>query len=182
MFDEINDDYYKPILVKRFFNEGYKEYESRGDKDKTLSIEQYLNKIIPYLKELINNHKAINNESNEWKIQLNMCIKFVSLIDTKDTRTFFVWSDNNEIRLGNETDDIVNNLIESFLNAYQKEQDVLREGSNFVFENVELLKYCIHKTSLKRGSSYIKSPEWLANKKAIINPKNTKCNRFLNIQ
>ena len=51
----------------------------------------------------------------------------------------------------------------------------MREGSNFVFENVESLKYCIHKTSLKRGSSYIKSPEWLANKKAIINPKNTKC-------
>ena len=31
-------------------------------------------------------------------------------------------------------------------------------------------------TSLKRGSSCIKSPEWLSNKKAIINPKNTKCN------
>ena len=79
-----------------------------------------------------------------------MCIKFVSLIDTKNTRTFYVWSDNNEIRLGNETDDIVNNLIESFLNNYQKEQDVLREGSNFVFENVESLIYCTHKTSLKR--------------------------------
>ena len=51
MFDEINendDNYYKPILVKSSFNEDYKVYESRGDKDKTLSIEQYLNKIIPY--------------------------------------------------------------------------------------------------------------------------------------
>ena len=88
LFDEINDDYCKSILVKSSFNESYKEYESRGDKDKTLSIQQYLNKITPYLKELINNHKAINNGSNEWKIQLNMCIKFVSLIDTKDTRIF----------------------------------------------------------------------------------------------
>ena len=152
LFEEINDDYYKPILVNSSFNGGYKEYESRGDKGATLSIEQYLNKIMPYLKELINNHRAINNGSNEWKIQLNMCIKFVSLMDTKDTRTFFVWSENNEIRLGNETDDIVKNLIDSFLNSYQKEQEVLREGSNFVFENVKSLKYCIHKTSLKRGS------------------------------
>ena len=51
----------------------------------------------------------------------------------------------------------------------------MREGSNFVFENVESLRYGIHKTSLKGGCAYIKSPKWLANKKAIINPKNTKC-------
>ena len=63
LFEEINEDYYKPILVKSSFNENYKEFESRGDKDKTISIEQYLNKTIPYLKELINNHKAINNGS-----------------------------------------------------------------------------------------------------------------------
>ena len=51
--------------LKSSFNEGYKEQESRGDKDKTLSIEQYLSEIIPYLKELINNYKAIKNDSNE---------------------------------------------------------------------------------------------------------------------
>ena len=80
MLEEINendDDYYKPILVKSYFAESYKEYETRGDKDKTLSVEQYLNTIIPYLKELINNHKAIKNSSDEWKMQLNMRIKFV---------------------------------------------------------------------------------------------------------
>ena len=64
--EEINeDDYYKPILANSFFKGGYKEYESRGDKDKTLLVEQYLDKIIPYLKELINNDKAINNGSNK---------------------------------------------------------------------------------------------------------------------
>ena len=75
--------------------------------------------------------------------------------------------------LGNETDDIVKRLISSFLNNYQKEELILKNGSNFVFESVGLLSYRIHKTSLKRGNSYIKSPEWVANKKAIINsPKN----------
>ena len=38
------------------------------------------------------------------------------------------------------------------------------------------MRYKFHKTSLKRGSSNIKSPELIANKKATINPKNTKCN------
>ena len=48
----------------------------------------------------------------------------------------------------------------------------MRNGSNFVFESVDLLSYHIHKTSLKRGSSYIKSPVWILNKKATINPEN----------
>ena len=68
--------------------------------------------------------------------------------------------------------DVVKRLINSFLNNYQQEELILRNGSNFVFESVGLLSYHIHKTSLKRGNSYIKSPEWVANKKAIINPKN----------
>ena len=93
-----------------------------------------------------------------------------------DIRTFYVWSKNEEIRLGNETDDIVESLINSFLNNYQKEQQVSREKSNLVFDCVDSMRYKFHKTSLKRGSSYIKSPEWIANKKVTINPKNTKCN------
>ena len=68
-----------------------------------------------------------------------------------------MWSDNEEIRLGNETDDVIKRLISSFLNNYQKEQIILRNGSNFVFESVDLLTYHIHKTSLKRRNSCIKS-------------------------
>ena len=181
LFDaDNNEDYYKPILVKSSFKENYKYYESRGDKDKKLSIEQYLDVIKPYLSDLINDHKAIETSSNEWKIQINMHINFVSSNDTGEIRTVFVWSDNEEIRLGNETDDIVKRLINSFLNNYQKEEKLLRNGSNFVFESVDLLSYHIHKTSLKRGKSYIKSPEWILNKRATINPKNkdNKCFQY----
>ena len=171
VFDNIDDDYYKPILVKGSFNENYKYYESRGDKDKKLSIEQYLDRIKPYLSDLINENKALENNLDEWKVQINMSVNFVSFNDTGEIRTIFVLSDNEEIRLGNETDDIVNRLVSSFLNNYQKEEIILRNGSNFVFESVDLLSYHIHKTSLKRGKSYIKSPEWLINKRATINPK-----------
>ena len=67
VFDNIDDDddYYKPILVKSSFDENYKYYESRGDKDKKLSIEQYLDMIKPYLSDLINENKAIKTSSNE---------------------------------------------------------------------------------------------------------------------
>ena len=170
--DDDGNDYYKPILVEISFKNNYKYYESRGDKDKKLSVKQYLYKIMPYLSDLINDHKAIRNESKEWKIQINMHVNFISSNDTGEIRTIFVWSDNEEIRLGNETDDIIKGLINSFLNNYQKEEIILRNGSGFVFESVDLLSYHVHKTSLKRGKSYIKSPEWVINKRATINPKN----------
>ena len=135
---------------------------------------------MPYLSDLINDHKTIRNESNEWKIQINMHVNFVSSNDTGEIRTIFVWSDNEEIRSGNETDDIIKGLLNSFLNNYQKEEIILRNGSNFVFESVDLLSYHIHKTNLKRGKSYIKSPEWILNKRATINPKNkdNKCFQY----
>ena len=46
------------------------------------------------------------------------------------------------------------------------------KGSDFVFESVDLLDYKLHRVRLRRGGSYIKSPEWLLHKGATINPKN----------
>ena len=85
-----NEDYYKPILVTSSFKENYKYYESRGDKHNKLSIEQYLDMIKPYLTELINQNKAIETSSSEWKIQINMHINFVSSNDTGEIRIVFV--------------------------------------------------------------------------------------------
>ena len=173
MFDNVDDnDYYKPILLKSSFKENYKYYQSRGDKDKKISVRQYSDMIKPYWSDLINENKAIKNNSNEWKLQINMHVNFVSSNDNGENRTIFVWSDNEEIRLGNKTDDIIKRLINSFLNKYQKKEIILRKGSSFVFESVDLLSYHIHKTSLRRGNSYVKSSEWLINKRATINPKN----------
>ena len=99
LFDN-DDDYYcsKPILIKSSFKNNYKYYERKGDNYKNLSVKQYLHMIMPYLKDLINNHK-----SNEWKIQINMHVSFVSSTDTGETRTIYGQSDNEEIMLGNET-------------------------------------------------------------------------------
>ena len=46
------------------------------------------------------------------------------------------------------------------------------KGSDFVFENVDLLYYSRHKISLNRGGSYIDSPTWIKHKKATLNPQN----------
>ena len=47
-----------------------------------------------------------------------------------------------------------------------------RESSSFVYESVEECNIHFHKIDLRRGSSFIDTPEWLKNKKATINPQN----------
>ena len=88
LFGSINNDdnYYKPVLVKTSFKDGHKYYESRDDRDKKLSVKQYLYMIMP--SDLINDHKATRIESNEWKTQLNMSVNFISSNDTGEIRTF----------------------------------------------------------------------------------------------
>ena len=133
--------------------------------------------IIPYLAELINERK---NNNNEYKIQLSMDVNFMCITDKEKTRTFYVKSDNKEIRLGNSTSNTVNQLIESFLSNHQKEEQISRNGSNYTFEGVDILAIHFRNIKLKSGKSYIKSPEWISCKKATINPKNkdNKCFQY----
>ena len=51
-------------------------------------------------------------------------------------------------------------------------------SSTFIYESFELLNIHFNKIDLQRGASYIPTPSWIKNKKATINPKNTKnvCN------
>ena len=72
---------------------------------------------------------------------------------------------------GKDTYDIIREIFSSFLHNYQEELQMIK-GSDFVFESVDLLDYKLHRVRLRRGGSYIKSPEWLLHKGATINPKN----------
>ena len=71
--------------------------------------------------------------------------------------------------MGNETNEIIEKLFESLLKNYQKDLEESMRGSEFVFDSIDLLYYHLQKIGLKRGRSYIDSPKWLKNKKAIIN-------------
>ena len=130
--------------------------------------------IIPKLEELINKRK--NNNNNKQKVQLSIDVNFININDKEITRTFYVRSDNEEIMLGNDTSDI-NKILESLLNNYQKEEQILRGGSDYIFESIDILGVHFYNIKLKRGKSYIESPEWISSKKPTINPKNTKDNK-----
>ena len=60
---EEQENYYESVRVSNFWSNSYIEYDSNRDRNKIISVEKYLNKISPYLKD-INNLK----KSDTWKI------------------------------------------------------------------------------------------------------------------
>ena len=69
-----------------------------------------------------------------------------------------------------DMDEIVSAMIEHM--KQQIENPALRD-SKFVFNTIIQMDIDFHRLNLTRGSSYIPLPDWLAKKKAIINPKNS---------
>ena len=150
--------------------------------------------IRPYLRDLINEHKPIdesNNESNdesndenddidrtEWKIQLAMQNSCIYITSFEETRTLYTKSEPVEIFMGSDTNDVIDRLFNTLLQRFQHAQETSNDrGSEFIPESVELLYYHFQRTDIRRAESYIMSPDWIANKKATINPKNEKDNK-----
>ena len=163
-------EYHKPILAKSSFEGNCVKYTSSGDF--TSSIGAYFEKINFYLSSSIYYYML----KGEWKIQVSMQVSFISPIN-EETDIIHSKSDNVEIMGGRSTNDILNMLIETFKQRYQEGLETRMQDSNYVFNQIKLLEYHFHKISISRGSSYITTLDWIANKKYTINPKNTKDNR-----
>ena len=142
LFNEINEeDCYRLIKFKHALNDEYVEYESRGDEDNILSIWEYFNMIRPYLIDTIYNHKA----QGDCKIQLIMRVIFVSSIDRAEFRVLHTKSDNVEIMISKETNDIIDQLLNSFIKRCQEGLETKMKGSEFIYDKVDLLYYKLHK-------------------------------------
>ena len=87
LFNAIHlNDYNKPTLIKSVFSNNYEEYEIREDKNKNLSLKQYIHMFTAELFELINEKK--NSTQNEQKVQLTIAVKFVNTTDIGKLRIF----------------------------------------------------------------------------------------------
>ena len=109
-----------------------------------------------------------------------MAINFISSKDSDETRTMHTKSNNVEIMMGSETNKIIEDLFEPFLQKYQEVLEESMRGSEFSYDSVDTLYYDLKKVSLSRGGSYIDSPKWLKNKNSTINQKNNddKCFQY----
>ena len=159
-------DVYKSIKISGAFSDNYAEYQSNSKKDKSISIAGYLNKIREYLRKMIDDKRKIG----EWKIQLVLKINFIFYKNFDDTRDLHSKSDNVEIMIGVDTNEIIKKLFNSLLQRYQKGLEESMRGSDFVFDYAESLNYILK--DLKRFGSYIETPDWIKKNQAIINVEN----------
>ena len=112
--------------------------ESYGDKNKTLSVEEYLNKIRPYF-------QGINNLKNfdTLKIQLTIANSYISSTDNDEEHVMHLKSDNIEIIINDEANEVIEKLFESLENRYQNNLELMR-GCELVIHYVHLLYYKCH--------------------------------------
>ena len=156
LFKEFDRDSYKPIRTDDGFagkRNNYIEYKSKGDRYENLSPKEYRNMIRPYLRDLINEHKPIdelNDESNddndtdrsEWKIQLTMQNSCISTKCFEETRTIYTKSEALKIFMGSDTNAVIDRLFNTFSQRFQHAQETSNERrSEFIPDSVELLYY-----------------------------------------
>ena len=90
---------------------------NNGGKNRRLSVEEYIYKIRPYLRDIINDVKQYDKQ----KIQSTITINFISSKDDNNKEcVMHSKSDKIEIMTGDEADEIMKQPFDSFKNTYQK--------------------------------------------------------------
>ena len=102
LFEQEEEDYYESKMLSNFQNSNYIEYESNGDENKNLSLDEYFHKIKPYLRNI-----TINLENSDAsKIQLAIAINFISSKNSEEELVmhsnsgkikFTPYSDGNDV-------------------------------------------------------------------------------------
>ena len=102
------DDSDRPILAKHAFDRNYEFYMCKGNKNKELQTNQFIDIVIPYLAELIDEKKVKNQ-----KVQLDIGINVKHMQDPEKNYAFYVKSKNIEMIL-------LNNLLIHFMRIMKK--------------------------------------------------------------
>ena len=115
------------------------QHESNSNRNKTLSVEEYLDKFRPYLKDIDNLKKP-----DTWKVQLAIAINFISskdnVEDIMDCNEYVMDSkiDNIEIMVNDRADGVIKRFFESLRNRYQNNLESM-EDSEFAFNYVHCI-------------------------------------------
>ena len=110
---------------------------------------------------MVNNLK----ESDTGKIQLAIANNFISSIGNDEERLMHSKSDNINIIIKVEADEVIKEIFDLLKNRSQNNLESIKV-SQFVFDYVHLLFYKCHKINPAHGGLYIDSPDWMKNKKS----------------
>ena len=121
-------------------------------------------------KELIGMIKRELKTGTSARIQMTAWIRFVRDDEEGQEKVELAFNSlMTSVYQGSETDQIVDGMIANM--KFQTENPALL-NSRFVFNEFLYLDVNFHQLNLTRASSYLPLPNWLAMKKAIVNPHN----------
>ena len=149
-----------PRLLEGAFGNAYRRY--RIDGIPGMGPDTFLNRIRRFLIDLLKKESrmgSVRSQTTTW-IRFRKDRELVELAFNSRMTNVYNLSD---------MDEIVNEMI-----AHLKEQieNPALLNSRFIFNEVLFTNVAFHQLNLMRASSYLPLPNWLARKKAIINPKN----------
>ena len=165
---------FKPIELEQAFGGAYRSYTVNG-KPK-MDVGTFFNRIRNELIEVIKQELKTRTSA---RIQRTAWIRFVK--DDKEGQERVELAFNSlmmSFYRGSEMDQIVDGMTANM--KFQIENPALL-NSRFIFDEFLYLDVNFHQLNLMRGSSYLPLPDWLASKKAIVNPHNDeeKCFKWL---
>ena len=156
---------FKPIELEQAFRGAYRSYRING-KPK-MDVDTFFSRIRKELIELI--ERELKTQTSA-RIQTTAWIRFVRDDEEGQERVELAFNSlMTSVYRGSETDQIVDGMIANI--KFQTENPVLL-NSRFIFDEFLYLDVNFHQLNLTRGSSYLPLPDWLARKKAIVNPHN----------
>ena len=166
---------FKPIELEQAFGGAYRSYRVNGRPK--IDVDTFFNRI---RKELIGLIERELKTRTSARIQTTVWIRFVrdgpprgpgEAHDEEGQERFELAFNSlmTSVYRGSETDQIVDGMTDNM--KFQTEKSALL-NSRFVFDEFLYLDVNFHQLNLMRGSSYLPLPDWLARKKAIVNPHN----------
>ena len=157
-----------PRLIEGAFSGNYTRYRIEGVEgmDLPMFFSRIRNSITTVLKKEMAN-RAIRAQTTTYIRFTKGSTDTASEEDERITLAFN--SRMTPIYYLNDIDSLFQSMIERM--AQQVENPALRD-SKFVFDQIMHMDIRMYRLNLTRGSSYIPLPDWLAKKKAILNPKN----------
>ena len=166
---------FKPIELEQAFGGAYRSHRINGRPK--IDVDTFFNRIGKGLIELIKRELKTQTSA---RIQTTAWIRFITDGPPRGLGKAHDEEGQERVELafnslmssvyrGSETDQIVDGMIANM--KFQIENPVLL-NSRFIFDEFLYLDVNFHQLNLMRGSSYLPLPDWLARKKAIVNPHN----------
>ena len=160
-----------PKALEGAFVGAYRRYRIDGIQGKghVLDVDTYFARTRKFLINLLNKettNRAVRSQATTWIRFMRDEVEQVSLAFNSRMMTVYSLNDKNET---------VTAMTEHM--AQQIENPALR-NSKFLFDRVLHMDIDFHRLNLTMGSSYVRLPDWLMKKKAIINPKKFRYGMF----